>query len=50
MPLTLLYFYHPDHLGTSTYVTDGQGFAYQFFLNLPFGEIEEGDSSNTAKE
>ncbi|MFN4197919.1 MAG: RHS repeat-associated core domain-containing protein, partial [Flavobacterium sp.] len=25
-------------MGTSTYVTDGQGFAYQFFLNLPFGE------------
>ncbi len=33
-----LYFYHPDHLGTSTALTDFNGNAYQFFLNLPFGE------------
>ncbi|WP_291151923.1 RHS repeat-associated core domain-containing protein [Flavobacterium sp. UBA7680] len=33
-----LYFYHPDHLGTSTALTDINGDAYQFFLNLPFGE------------
>jgi RHS repeat-associated protein len=33
-----LYFYHPDHLGTSTALTDYFGNAYQFFLNLPFGE------------
>jgi RHS repeat-associated protein len=33
-----LYFYHPDHLGTSTFLTDANGAAYQFFLNLPFGE------------
>jgi RHS repeat-associated protein len=33
-----LYFYHPDHLGTSTFLTDINGNAYQFFLNLPFGE------------
>ncbi len=33
-----LYFYHPDHLGTSTFLTDFNGNAYQFFLNLPFGE------------
>jgi RHS repeat-associated protein len=33
-----LYFYHPDHLGTSTALTDFNGEAYQFFLNLPFGE------------
>ncbi len=33
-----LYFYHPDHLGTSTFLTDYNGNAYQFFLNLPFGE------------
>jgi hypothetical protein len=30
-----LYFYHPDHLGTSTYVSDANGMPYQFFLNLP---------------
>ena len=34
----ILYFYHPDHLGTSTFLTDINGVAYQFFLNLPFGE------------
>ena len=33
-----IYFYHPDHLGTSTALTDFNGNAYQFFLNLPFGE------------
>lgn len=33
-----LYYYHPDHLGTSTALTDFNGNAYQFFLNLPFGE------------
>lgn len=37
-PLPPLYFYHPDHLGTSTALTDFNGNAYQFFLNLPFGE------------
>ncbi|MFN5773749.1 RHS repeat-associated core domain-containing protein, partial [Flavobacterium sp.] len=36
--LDYLYFYHPDHLGTSSAITDADGFAYQFFLNLPFGE------------
>ncbi len=34
-----VYFYHPDHLGTSTALTDFNGSAYQFFLNLPFGEM-----------
>ncbi|MXN92343.1 hypothetical protein GR160_14030 [Flavobacterium sp. Sd200] len=33
-----IYFYHPDHLGTSTYLTDANGQPYQFFINLPFGE------------
>jgi len=33
-----LYFYHPDHLGTGTFLTDANGLPYQFFLNLPFGE------------
>ncbi|MDR6969251.1 RHS repeat-associated protein [Flavobacterium arsenatis] len=37
-PATPIYFYHPDHLGTSTFLTDANGKAYQFFLNLPFGE------------
>jgi hypothetical protein len=33
-----IYFYHPDHLGSSTFLTDANGIAYQFFINLPFGE------------
>lgn len=33
-----LYFYHPDYLSTATYLTSSNGKAYQFFLNLPFGE------------
>lgn len=37
-PYHNIYFYHPDHLGTSTYLTDANGEPYQFFLNLPFGE------------
>lgn len=37
-PPAPMYYYHPDHLGTSTALTDFNGNAYQFFLNLPFGE------------
>ncbi|KAF0200212.1 MAG: RHS repeat-associated core domain-containing, partial [Bacteroidetes bacterium] len=33
-----LYYFHPDHLGSSTLLTDNLGNPYQFFLNLPFGE------------
>jgi RHS repeat-associated protein len=33
-----LYFYHPDHLGSTTFLSDAFGYAYQFYLNLPFGE------------
>jgi hypothetical protein len=36
--LGTLYFFHPDHLGTATFLTDINGNAYQFFINLPFGE------------
>ena len=37
-PQISIYFYHPDHLGTNTIVTDMAGNTYQYFLNLPFGE------------
>jgi len=33
-----IYYYHPDHLGTNTLITDIGGIPYQLFLNLPFGE------------
>ena len=33
-----LYFFHPDHIGSSTFLTDEDGNPYQFLLYLPFGE------------
>ena len=33
-----MYYYHSDHLGTGTFLSDTYGNPYQFFLNLPFGE------------
>jgi RHS repeat-associated protein len=33
-----IYYYHSDHLGTGTFLSDFDGNPYQFFLNLPFGE------------
>jgi RHS repeat-associated protein len=33
-----IYYYHPDHLGSNTLLTDMTGKPYQLFLNLPFGE------------
>lgn len=47
-PQMELYFYHPDHLGTSTFLTDANGELYQFFLNLPFGETMAEQHSLTA--
>src|SRR5690625_7621373 len=37
----VLYF-HRDHLGSSTLITDTFGDSYQFLLNLPFGETFAG--------
>lgn len=50
-----LYYFHSDHLGTGTFLSDIGGNPYQFFLNLPFGEtmIEQhsysGDYTNRYK-
>jgi RHS repeat-associated protein len=32
------YYYHPDHLGSSSWITDRNGVAIQHFMYLPFGE------------
>jgi RHS repeat-associated protein len=42
-----LYYLHGDHLGTANFVTNSNGDATQFFLNLPFGEtmLEQMDGS-----
>lgn len=50
-----MYYYHSDHLGSGTFLSDSHGNPYQFFLNLPFGEtmIEQhsysGDYTNRYK-
>jgi RHS repeat-associated protein len=33
------YFYHPDHLGSASWITDSSGKAIQHLQYLPFGEI-----------
>jgi len=33
-----VYFYHPDHLGSTSYVTDTKGEVYQHVEYFPFGE------------
>jgi len=45
----LLYYYHPDHVGSSTFLSDINGQPYQFLLYLPFGEtmIEQTTASWT---
>ena len=34
-----VYYYHPNHLGSTCYVTDGNASVVQGFLYAPFGEI-----------
>jgi RHS repeat-associated protein len=42
-----LYFYHPDHLGSTSIITDRNGIATQFVAYMPFGEsfVDEHTSS-----
>ncbi|UPQ78288.1 hypothetical protein M0M57_11730 [Flavobacterium azooxidireducens] len=47
-PKDQIYYYHPDHLGTATFLTDGNGLPYEFFLNLPFGETMAEQHSQTS--
>lgn len=35
-----IYYFHLDHLGTATFLTDINGNDYSFILNLPFGETQ----------
>jgi RHS repeat-associated protein len=44
-----LYFYHPDHLGTSNYITDTQGKLYEHLEYFPFGEGWVEENSNTQR-
>src|SRR5690554_3505301 len=44
------YFFHPDHLGSSSYITDKAGVVSQHMEYLPFGEtlVEEHLNSNNS--
>lgn len=42
-----LYFYHPDHLGSTSYVTDGTGEVYEHLEYFAFGETFVEEHSNT---
>lgn len=44
-----LYYYHPDHLGSSSYVTDSRGKVFQHLEYFPFGETWVEESSNTER-
>jgi RHS repeat-associated protein len=41
-----LYFYHPDHLGSSNYVTDADAKMYEHLEYFPFGEAWIQEASN----
>ncbi|WP_373033771.1 RHS repeat domain-containing protein [Sulfurovum sp.] len=41
------YYYHPDHLGSSSFVTDEKGKVYEHLEYFPFGETFAHEHSNT---
>ncbi|WP_217495827.1 RHS repeat domain-containing protein [Mangrovivirga cuniculi] len=41
------YYYHPDHLGSSSYITDASGEVYQHLEYMAFGETFVEEHSNT---
>ena len=43
------YYYHPDHLGSTSYVTDLDGEIFQHLEYFPFGETFVEESSNTQR-
>ena len=44
-----LYYYHPDHLGSSSYVSDASGQVFEHLQYFPFGETWVQESSNTQR-
>jgi RHS repeat-associated protein len=46
---TDLYFFHPDHLGSTSYVTDPQGLLYEHLEYFPSGEAWVEESTNTQR-
>jgi len=47
IPETDLYFYHPDHLGSSSFITDANGIATQCLQYLPYGETFINQQTNS---
>ena len=45
----LAYFYHSDHLGSTSYVTDANGEVFQHVEYVPFGEVFIEELSSSAK-
>lgn len=43
------YFYHPDHLGSTSYITDASGEVYQHLEYFAFGETFVEEHSNTER-
>ena len=43
------YFYHPDHLGSTSYITDASGEVYQHVEYFAFGETFVEEHSNTER-
>ena len=44
-----VYFYHPDHVGSTSYVTDYDGALYEHVQYFPFGETWVSEQSNTER-
>jgi len=44
-----LFFYHPDHLGSTSYVTDGEAKLYEHMEYFPFGETWVSEANNNWK-
>ncbi len=44
-----VFFYHPDHLGSTEYVTDAAGELYEHVQYFPFGETWVSEHKNTEK-
>ena len=38
-PPDVLYYFHTDHLGSTSFLSDANGTPYQFLLYLPYGEL-----------
>ena len=44
---SFLYYYHPDHLGSTSHVTDDAGELYEHMTYFPFGETWVQEAANT---